>query len=401
MNTWQTYNLGKITTKIGSGATPRGGKNAYKSEGITLIRSMNVYDAEFAYKDLAFIDEKQAKKLENVTVEKDDVLINITGASVCRSMLVPENVLPARVNQHVSIIRADRKLLHPHYLSYYLIHPEIKKYLNAQASTGATRQALTKNDLETLEVTIPEYVYQEQIAEIISSYDKLIENYQKRIKILEEIAQRLYTEWFVKFNFPGHENVKIVDSGTEFGEIPEGWEVRELQDLVEIKKGKNITRKTVKEGYVPVVAGGLEPAYFHNMANTKAPVITVSASGANAGYVNIYYQDIWASDCSYIDQNSTKSIYYFYLVLKNKQNEINNLQKGSAQPHVYPKDLQKLKTVSASSEILEAFHKIVSNYYEEVKLLKKQNETCSGLRDLLIENLITGKRLLKQNGKTN
>ncbi|MBP7740637.1 restriction endonuclease subunit S [Candidatus Woesebacteria bacterium] len=395
MNTWQTYNLEKITTKIGSGATPRGGKNSYKSEGISLIRSMNVYDAKFEYKDLAFIDEKQATKLENVAVKKDDVLINITGASVCRCTLIPEKVLPARVNQHVSIIRADRKLLHPHYLRYYLIHPEIKKYLYAQASTGATRQALTKNDLETLEVKIPEYVYQEQIAETISLYDKLIENNQIRIKILEEMAQRLYTEWFVKFKFPGYKNIKMVDSGAEFGEIPEGREIKELYQLIDIKKGKNITRKTIKKGSTPVVAGGLEPAYFHNTANTIAPVITISASGANAGYVNIYYQNIWASDCSYIDSNATSFIYYYYLFFISKQQEINNLQRGSAQPHVYPKDLQRLKTVAASSEILEAFHKIVRNYYEEVRLLKERNEVCSTLRDLLIENLVTGKRLLK------
>jgi len=95
--------LKEITKKIGSGATPTGGKNSYKKEGISLIRSLNVYDFFFDYDDLAFIDDKQAAGLANVTVEQDDILLNITGASVARCCMVPDNVLPARVNQHVSM----------------------------------------------------------------------------------------------------------------------------------------------------------------------------------------------------------------------------------------------------------------------------------------------------------
>lgn len=99
---WETKPLKNITSKIGSGATPTGGKTAYKSEGISLIRSMNVYDFSFKWKDLAFIDETQAARLNNVTVESKDVLFNITGASVCRCSIVPDELLPARVNQHVA-----------------------------------------------------------------------------------------------------------------------------------------------------------------------------------------------------------------------------------------------------------------------------------------------------------
>lgn len=95
---WEENSVEDITSKIGSGSTPRGGKEAYKKEGISLIRSLNIYDNRFRYKNLAFIDDKQAEKLKNVTVEKDDVLFNITGASICRSTVVPIDVLPARVN---------------------------------------------------------------------------------------------------------------------------------------------------------------------------------------------------------------------------------------------------------------------------------------------------------------
>ncbi len=103
---WSKIKLSDITSKIGSGATPRGGKSAYKAHGISLIRSMNVHDGEFIEKNLAFIDESQAKKLSNVIIEKNDVLLNITGASIARCCVVPSRILPARVNQHVSILRA-------------------------------------------------------------------------------------------------------------------------------------------------------------------------------------------------------------------------------------------------------------------------------------------------------
>ena len=135
----EEYFLKDITTKIGSGATPRGGKSAYKTNGITLIRSLNVYDFKFKLKDLAFIDEKQAKKLNNVALEEGDILLNITGASVCRCTLVPKYLLPARVNQHVAIIRLMPSIANYLFVLYSLNNPKNKKKLLSIALTGATR----------------------------------------------------------------------------------------------------------------------------------------------------------------------------------------------------------------------------------------------------------------------
>jgi type I restriction enzyme S subunit len=118
---WEVKKLKSITTKIGSGATPTGGKTAYKAKGISLIRSMNVYDFSFKWKDLAFIDNAQASKLNNVEVMSKDVLFNITGASVCRCSIVPDELLPARVNQHVAIIRAKTEFLNPIFLNHLLM----------------------------------------------------------------------------------------------------------------------------------------------------------------------------------------------------------------------------------------------------------------------------------------
>lgn len=199
----------------------------------------------------------------------------------------------------------------------------------SSASNGTKMPRAGWNIVKNFEFKIPDFPNQKCISSILMSYDDLIENNEKRIKILEEMASCLYNEWFVKFKFPGHEKISFVDSDTEYGRIPEGWQVKRLGDKIEIKKGKNITRNTIKDGNIPVVAGGLDPAYFHDTPNTKAPVVTISASGANAGFTRLYFQNIWASDCSYIDSNITNNVYYYYLFLRNKQEEISRLQRGA------------------------------------------------------------------------
>lgn len=266
----------------------------------------------------------------------------------------------------------------------------IQKNLSGSAQPQANAQILG-----SYELFLPCKETQTRIASVLSAYDDLIENNEKRIKILEEMAQLLYTEWFVKFKFPGHEKVKMVDSGTEYGMVPEGWEVRKLGDKLNVSKGRNITRSTIIDGTIPVVAGGLSPAYYHDTSNACNPVITVSASGANAGFVNLYQEDIWASDCSYIDQKTTPFVYFYYLFFKNKQVEITKMQRGSAQPHVYPKDLMQLTILNTPDELLCEFERKAQIIFVIVKILKKQNKKLSKMRDLLIPQLVTGKREIK------
>ena len=170
---WEKHRLSKLTLKIGSGATPRGGRESYVNEGIALIRSMNVYDGKFMFKDLAYLTNIQAEKLNNVIVESDDVLLNITGASVSRCCIVPQNILPARVNQHVSIIRCKKHLLSPIFLNQLLITSEFKSLLlKIGESSGATRQAITKNQIEELYVPLPPLSLQNEFADFVAQVDK-------------------------------------------------------------------------------------------------------------------------------------------------------------------------------------------------------------------------------------
>lgn len=191
---WITYQLQEVTSKIGSGATPKGGKKAYKTEGISLIRSLNVHDDLFKVKDLAYIDKEQAEKLSNVVVEKGDVLLNITGASIARCCIAPVEHLPARVNQHVSILRPKLDVLDSVFLARLLIAKENKDHLlNTGEKAGATRQALTKTQLQEFKVTIPPLPEQKRIVTILDDafarIDAAIANTEKNIVNTRELFE--------------------------------------------------------------------------------------------------------------------------------------------------------------------------------------------------------------------
>jgi type I restriction enzyme S subunit len=194
---WELSELKYVTSKIGSGSTPRGGKESYKAEGISLIRSLNVHDNKFKMKDLAYIDSIQAEKLKNVIVEKNDVLINITGASVARCTIVPEEILPARVNQHVSILRSDNKTVNPVYLLHLLISPNSKiKLLGVGSSNGATREAITKEQLEIFEIIKPPIELQNQFAEKLKLIEQQKELAKQELKESEDLFNCLLQKAF-------------------------------------------------------------------------------------------------------------------------------------------------------------------------------------------------------------
>lgn len=166
--------LNEITSKIGSGATPRGGEGVYKQNGVTFIRSQNVYDNIFLDKGLAYIDEEQAKKLNNVTVKSNDILFNITGASIARCCVVADKYLPARVNQHVSIIRVNGKAI-PKYVQRILISEIYKKQLLEVGKGATSREAITKGQLENFLIPLPPFDEQKKIVAEIEKIEKQIE----------------------------------------------------------------------------------------------------------------------------------------------------------------------------------------------------------------------------------
>ncbi len=163
---WRKVPLAEVTSKIGSGFTPRGGESSYHQEGTPLIRSMNVYDDLFDDGGLAFLSEDQAATLAGVTVESKDILLNITGASVARCCMAPERYLPARVNQHVMIIRVDSTKADPFFVHKAINSDERKRQLLSYAQKGSTREALTKEAMARFEITLPTEILMRQFGEI-------------------------------------------------------------------------------------------------------------------------------------------------------------------------------------------------------------------------------------------
>ena len=263
---WPTVKLGEYCSKIGSGATPKGGSSVYLDSGdISLIRSQNIYNDRFKAEGLVYITPEAANKLKNVIIEPNDVLINITGDSVARVCLAPNEYLPARVNQHVAIIRVAPDEFDHRYLRYFLTSTKMQNYLLTIASTGGTRNALTKTMLETLEVSKPPLEVQKQIGDVLENFESKILLNSRTNQTLELMAQAIFKSWFVDFDplkakmngeqpegmdaataslFPE----KLVES--ELGLIPDGWEVKPLGDYLTIKRGGS--PRPIKDFIVPV-----------------------------------------------------------------------------------------------------------------------------------------------------
>ena len=240
---WVRNRLGAITTKIGSGATPRGGEESYKETGTPLIRSMNVHDWGFKEAKLARIDNIQAAQLSNVVVERDDVLLNITGASVARCCVAPEELLPARVNQHVSIIRPRKDEISSAFLQYLLISQTYKNRLLHTGEAGSTRQAITKA----------------QIEDFVVEYPKSLPEQQRIVGILDEAFAGLAT---AKANAETNlQNARALFEShlqSVFSQRGEGWVEKKLSDVCEINSKLVDPRDAECLDLIHVGAGNIE-----------------------------------------------------------------------------------------------------------------------------------------------
>lgn len=264
--------------------------------------------------------------------------------------------------------------------------------VNAHLETktrGAAQPFVSYDLLNKVAVYAPALPIQHRIASILSAYDSLIENNTKRIRLLEKMAENLYKEWFVRFRFPGYEKAEMENG------LPKGWKHGSLSDICEFKRGKNITANEMIAGNVPVISAGIEPSGFHNKANVKGVSITMSSSGANAGYIAIHYSDIWAADCSFINETMTSYICYVYELLNNIRGVITNFQRGAAQPHVYPKDINRIKLIIPSERLRSLADERLSVIHKQIDNLAKQNTLLARRRDLLLPRLMSGKLEVK------
>ncbi len=255
---------------------------------------------------------------------------------------------------------------HDNIFTYYLLKNNIDIIENH--ANGSTFKEISGSVMKSLEFGIPSLREQKAIAHILSTLDDKIEVNNEINKTLENMAQAYFDDMFP--------NVAAGD--TTIGEY------------ITPKRGKNLLSKDAISGEVPVIAGGLSPATYHNVSNTQSPVITISASGANAGFVNLWTVPVWSSDSSFIDYEMTKDVYFWYVMLKKRQKEIYDSQTGSAQPHIYPKHITIMPTIKLNVDeinlytkrVTPLFKKIANNLYEISKLQL--------IRDTLLPKLMSG-----------
>lgn len=380
MRQWKKVKLGDICIKITSGGTPKSNVSSFYNPGtIPWLKTKEVnycriYDTEY------HISEEGLAKSSAKLIPANSVIVAMYGQGDTAGR-VAINKIPISTNQACCNLIIDKDKAHYEFV-YYKLCTLYDKLVSLK--NGGAQPNLNAKIISNLEIEIPSLEEQKQISDIFSNYDSLIENYQQQIKLLEEAAQRLYKEWFVDLHFPGYENTKIVDG------VPEGWEKTVLSKIAEFRRGKTVVKKEITVGSIPVVAGGLTPAYYFNKANTENRVITISGSGANAGFTKLYYQRVWASDCSFVDTSMTEHLYFVYCFMKANKINIDNLQKGAAQPHVYAKDINNLQIIIPDHNILSQFEAKVANVFERIAILKSQLRLLTEARDRLLPKLMSG-----------
>lgn len=374
--------LGDICLKICSGGTPTSSNVSYYNGGIPWLNTNEVNFCNI-YSTSKTISQKGLDNSAAKYIPVNTVIIAMYGVTAGKSAIAK---IPLTTNQACCNLVIDEKQADYRYVYYFL---KIQSENLNKLANGGAQQNLNSQIIKRFKIALPSLPVQNHIASILSTYDTLIENNMKRIRLLEKMAENLYKEWFVRFRFPGHENVEMVDG------LPKGWKRGSLRNICEFKRGKNITSGEMIEGAIPVVSAGLEPSGYHNEANVRGTSVTMSSSGANAGFIAIHYSDIWAADCSYIEEAATPYIYYVYELLNNIRSVINNFQRGAAQPHVYPKDINRIKLVIPTECIRRIADKHLEIIHGHIQNLQRQNALLARQRDLLLPRLMSGRLEVK------
>lgn len=266
----------------------------------------------------------------------------------------------------VLVVRA-RGEIEPKFLYYVLSNDKFFEYSSA-TSKGTKMPRGDKSAI--MQYQIPDMPLEEQrtIVSVLSALDDRIAENKKINHHLEQIAFAIFDDMFP--------NVSL---GSKL-----------VGEYIVPKRGKGLLSKDAIAGKVPVVAGGLQPATYHNTANTVAPVITISASGANAGYVNLWSVPVWSSDSSFIDTSMSQDVYFWYVMLKKRQQEIYESQTGSAQPHIYPKHIEILPTIELSQESISVFTTRVTPIFTQIGKNFDEIQVLQNTRDVLLPKLISG-----------
>jgi type I restriction enzyme S subunit len=381
MEEWKEYRLGEvIETNISQYSLKE------NWESILYLDTGNITKNQISNIE-SFFGNKNLPSRARRKVKKDDIVYSSVRPNLCHYGYMnnpPSNLL---VSTGFIVITVKKELADSRFIYYYLTKNEIVKHLHAIGEQAvSTYPSIKPSDIEDLPINLPSLENQQKIASILKSLDDKIAINRRINDNLEQQAQALFKSWFV--DFEPFKDGEFVES--ELGMIPKGWKVGKLGEICQFKRGKNLLSRDAQFGDVPVVAGGLEPACYHNLSNTKSPVVTVSGSGANAGFMRMYYQEVWASDCSFID-SSCDNLYFVYYFLAINRRLLRHAQVGAVQPHVKPADIHDFDIVIPPYDKIKKFQVLVSPTIDKKGKIEKEAKNLAKLRDTLLPRLMSGK----------
>ena len=428
---WQVKRLGSFCTKIGSGATPRGGSEVYLNSRVShaLVRSQHVFDRHFHTAGLAFISDSHAKELQNAEVQSGDVLLNITGDGVTfgRSCIVPNRVLPACVNQHVSIIRPDRRVCDPGYLLSVLTHPSSKGYIES-FNSGGSRRAITKGHIESFAIPLPPLAEQKAIAAVLGALDDKIELNRRMNATLEAMARALFQSWFVDFDpvrakLDGRrptgldpETAALFPESfqdSEVGHIPSGWKITTLGACIGFRSGFSFKSQDWQESGVPVVKiGSVKPgiidlsqvSYVSEEIAQLAARYRLSTGDmliGMTGYVGEVGLVPPSNNPPLLNQRvgkfvmpkaGTESLAFWYCTTRQPEFRafVEARSHGTAQANVSGEAIMEFPLVAPAPEILVAFNRECQPMLDRILSNHAESRTLAILRDTLLPKLLRG-----------
>lgn len=361
MAEWITTTLEECTDILGDGlhGTPK-----YTENGeYAFVNGNNLVDGEILIKkETKRVDYSQYDKYKKPLTNRT-ILVSINGTLGNVGVYGSEKIILGKSACYFNVKESVDK----DFIYYIVSSPTFKQYLESNA-TGTTIKNISLKQMREYTFELPEIGEQKRISSVLRKIDEKIKNNRAINNNLEQQAQSIFDNMF---------------SNISNGPCTIG-------DYITPKRGKSLLSKNAIFGNVPVIAGGLEPSTYHNVANTRSPVLAISASGANAGYVSLWNIPIWSSDSSYIDSSMTDDVYFWYVFLKKRQKEIFDAQTGSAQPHIYPQHIASMSVSNLDIEEVHSYTSIVTPIFEIIGHHKEENTRLASLRDTLLPKLMSG-----------
>ncbi|HEY2801850.1 MAG TPA: restriction endonuclease subunit S [Chthoniobacterales bacterium] len=374
------------------------------------IRTPNIGRGRFVLENVNRVSEETYRLWTRRAVPKPGDLIMAREAPVGNVAMIPQGLSPC-LGQRTLLIRPDRSKVEPAFLSYFLNGPKGQELIQAKTN-GATVAHLNMKDVRTMELPqLPSLEAQRRIAGILSAYDELMENCQRRIRILEEMARALYREWFVHFRFPGQEKVPRVDS--PLGPIPKGWEVKPVPECITITPRVTVPRDGEK-AFVPMgslangsmiisdieARTGNSGSKFQN-GDTLFARITPCLENGKTGFVQFLpsIDSVAFGSTEFIVMRSrTLTPEFVYLLARSEEfrgNAIKSMSGASGRQRVQEKCFDGFFIAQPPRDLLDRLSAIVSPSFRLIHRLHLKIENLRRTRDLLLPRLLSGQRLVE------